>query len=189
MPTRVPRNDRFQIALMSDLLGAWSLGDESVDHLLGRTEWDHMVATLFNHPHRRVEFNCSIGRLVAVEGRLVQNGRRCIAIEGCLATRRVPKQVLEALLARPEPPQQWSNTPDGHFVLAHADGDKKTLTILRGLLGGAVRDGPHQLDSKPDLISEIFCPRILVREGAEDDPKENDVIIDPLSRPRSHCRR
>ena len=34
------------------------------------------------------------------------------------------------------------------------------------------RDGPHQLDSKPDLISEIFCPRILVREGAEDDPKK-----------------
>ena len=35
-----------------------------------------------------------------------------------------------------------------------------------------LRDGPHQLDSKPDLISEIFCPRILVREGAEDDPKK-----------------
>ena len=35
-----------------------------------------------------------------------------------------------------------------------------------------LRDGPHQLDSKPDLLSEIFCPRILVREGAEDDPKK-----------------
>ena len=65
----------------------------------------------------------------------------------------------------------WKWTKDlPDFLPADTWALKYALTLQTTT--SALRDGPHQLDSKPDLISEIFCPKILVREGAEDDPKK-----------------
>ena len=69
-----------------------------------------------------------------------------------------------------DPRQQRPQTLSKSEFLASWSGQMVLVTKRHRLLDG--RDGPHQLDSKPDLISEIFCPRILVREGAEDDPKK-----------------
>ena len=53
----------------------------------------------------------------------------------------------------------------GAIKLAKVDTEKnRELAASRG--------GPRWLDRNRELISEVFCIKVLEREGAEDDPKK-----------------
>ena len=122
---------------MSDLLGAVSLSGAPITALLDSDSRQAMLAYLPGYPARVAEIATGPIWLCASSDMMVQNGEHCLAAEGWVAPGMgSAKGLLVTALEAARNDAYSFPAPDGHYVLAYADTNSGTVTLLRTPSGG-----------------------------------------------------